>query len=128
MIKAFKCFVKKDYLLHALCYFIFLLSTCFLIQSTKIHIAFTISLSIICFLSAIGSIIFQILFYRNNKEINKNLRLVVLFYLMIISGVIITILFLIIDQFTFKFNRTTWIAVVMIISLSTTSFGINYIY
>lgn len=127
MIKKFKVFLKRDYLLHALCYFIFLLSTCFLIQSTSIHMGLTIALSVICLLSAVGSIIFQILFYKKYKDIDKNLRLVVLFYLMIICGIIITITFLIINQFTYAFSRTTWIAVVMIISLSTTTFGINYI-
>lgn len=127
MLKAYKCFVKKDYLLHACCYFAFLLSTCFIIQSTKINIALTITLSFISFFSAIGSIIFQFLFYKKNKDIDKNLRLVVLFYLMIISGIIITLIFIIINRFTFTFSRTTWIAVIMIISLSTATFAINYI-
>ena len=127
MISQYKCFFKRDYLLHALCYFVFLLSTCFLIQSTKIGTWLTIFLSIICFLSAVGSITFQLLFYKRNKNINKNLRLVVLFYLMIVSGIIITITILIINHFTYSFSKTTWIAIVMIMSLSTASFGINYL-
>lgn len=127
MVKQFSCFLKRDFIIHSISFFVFLFSTCFLIQSTKISIVLSIFISIMCFATAVCSIVFQLLFYKRHKEIPKNLRTVVLFYLMIISGIIITITILIINNFTYSFTRTTWVSVVMIVSLSTTTFAINYI-
>jgi|GEM_PF-4046903 len=127
MISKYKCFLRREYIIHAVSFFAFLLSSSFLIQMTQFNNTVVIIVSIICFLSAICSLIFQLLFYKKHKDIPKNMRTFVLFYLMIFSGLIITILFLIINSFTLLFAKTSWIAIVMIVSLSTTTFAINYL-
>ena len=123
----YKIFLKKEYMVHAISYFIFLLTSTLLIQSSKINTIFFVINCIISLLSCVAAIFFEIYFYQKYKNIQKKWRINAFLVLFIISGIIITIIYLILNQFSFIFSRTNWVAVTMIISLSTAIFGISYI-
>lgn len=123
----YKIFLKKEYMVHAISYFIFLLTSTLLIQSSKINTIFFVINCIISLFSCVAAIFFEIYFYHKYKNIQKKCRINAFLVLFITSGIIITIIYLILNHFSFIFSRTNWVAVTMIISLSTAIFGISYI-